>query len=229
MWNRFKQIINSKKHSSPVMDLNSSLRELKTQKSLTVSYHLKAKNQCRQLEEKSEIVKKHILKNDFDIKAKLEQNSRSKAMQLNEYGNTLKSEIKKYNDIIEQLETEIVQFACDISTIDFQIEAISAKVIQIKGHPEEKVFDVKAFLEDLSNKLLDDKVYEENDLLELEINQMLDTSIAEENSSNKINDFFTEDSIPKKEETDNSLINNFFDKKEKTVNDQKIDNFFNKK
>ncbi|MBB6459515.1 hypothetical protein [Flammeovirga kamogawensis] len=229
MWNRFKQIINSNKHSSPIVDLNSSLHELKTQKSLTVSYHLKAKNQCKQLEEKSETINKHILKNDFDIKAQLEQNSRGKAMQLNEYGNSLKSEIIKYKDIIEQLETEILQFACDISTLDFQIEAISAKIIQIKGHPQEKDFDVKEFLEELSHKLLDNKIYEENDLLEMEINQMLDTSIAKDNSSSKITNFFKEKSSTIEEQTNNNLIDNFFNKKEKTDNDQKIDDFFNKK
>ncbi|MBD0404583.1 hypothetical protein [Flammeovirga sp. EKP202] len=232
MWSRIKKIIHHKLSTKEILK-NTSLQLEQESEHL---YHLQMslKAQVITLKGKSDHLQKHIKKNQFDIKAAISNEQRSKALELNNYGNTLKKERDHYVKSIKELELKLLDTSSKISVIQIQKEKISTQLIFLKTNQENDSFDVEDFLYDVFNTT-EESTIPEDELLSMEIDLALEQNREDEESEEKIQQFFEEihpntNSHSTTEESKENMINSFFTRtKPQTAQEKKIDDFFNKK
>ncbi|KXX72018.1 hypothetical protein [Flammeovirga sp. SJP92] len=233
MWSRIKKLIHHKSSNKEILK-NISLHLEKEAEHL---YHLQMslKSQVLTLQGKADNIQKHIKKNQFDIKAAIGNEQRSKAMELNNYGNTLKKERDHYVKSVKDLEIRLLDTSSKISILQVQKEKVSTQLMFIKSNHQSDAFDVEKFLYDVFNEEEQDDFTSEEELLSMEIDLALEQTKEADESEEKIQQFFDEiepkkesKSAPKK--NNESLIDSFFSKtKQQTSQEKKIDDFFNKK
>lgn len=231
MWNNIKKQINNK--IPPKEILRNALRKLEEEKERLFHLQMSLKGQNARLKEKVENLQKHIKKNTFDIKSAMSNNLKSKALELNNYGNTIKKERDQYRLTIEDIDKKSLQSSIQISQLELQKEKIATQIVFMTSSIKHHDFDVKNFLYDvLKNEVNID--LENDDLLSLEIDIALDKSKEQEDNTSKIKSFFDNQKKEKKqvEQSDTEkkeMINKFFSEKKDSVQQAKIDNFFKKK
>lgn len=229
MWSNIKKLISNKTSKEEI--LKRTFLKLEQEEEHLYHLQMSLQGQQKKLEEKINNLKKHIRKNDFDIKAAIDNENKTRAYELNTYGNTLKKERDHFLQSAASLEQKHLNTSCELSKINIQKEKISTQLMFLKTQRNNERFDIEKFLYEVFNEteisILDD------DLLEHEIDIALHQNKEEKEAEKQIQSFFKEKEKKSEEEVNlpqENKIKSFFSKpKKKSPQQDKIDNFFNKK
>ncbi|NME70599.1 hypothetical protein [Flammeovirga aprica] len=240
MWSKIEKLIHHKSSAKEILK-NTSLQLEKESERL---YHLQMslRSQVDALRGKAENIQKHIKKNQFDVKAAIGNEMRSKAMELNNYGNTLKKERDHYINSIKDFDHQLLDTSTRISVLQVQKEKVATQLMFIKSNHEQGSFDVRQFLYDVFNEEEPIDFTSEEDILSMEIDLALQQTKEVEESEEKIQDFFdkatpVKETPPAPKENSEDKIHEFFDKIEpkkevppppKEEKENLIDSFFSK-